>query len=60
LEDETAYATLQEKSFPLTGDPLRSLFVSTAMAIGNAVRHPAFGPAGFWTVGVLPLHSTDD
>ena len=37
-------------------DPLQSLFVSTcimtAMAIGSAVRHPAFGSVGFWTLGV--------
>jgi hypothetical protein len=37
-------------------DPLQSLFVFTcvmgATAIGSAVRHPAFGSVGFWTLGV--------
>ncbi|MGB2636614.1 MAG: hypothetical protein WAM58_21980 [Candidatus Acidiferrum sp.] len=37
-------------------DPLQSLFVFTcvmaATAIGSALRHPALGSVGFWTVGV--------
>jgi len=37
-------------------DPLQSLFVSTcimaAMAIGGAVRQPAFESVGFWTLGI--------
>jgi hypothetical protein len=37
-------------------DPLQSLFISTclmaATAIGGAVKHPALGSVGFWTLGV--------
>jgi hypothetical protein len=37
-------------------DPLQSLFISTctmvSMAIGSALRHPAIGSVGFWTLGV--------
>lgn len=38
------------------GDPLQSLFISmsymAAMAVGAALRRPAFGTVGFWTFGV--------
>jgi hypothetical protein len=37
-------------------DPLQSLFISTCImvstAIGSALRHPAIGSVGFWTLGV--------
>ena len=37
-------------------DPLQSLFISScimaATAIGGAVKHPALGSVGFWTLGV--------
>ena len=37
-------------------DPLQSLFISTCImvstTIGSALRHPAIGSVGFWTLGV--------
>lgn len=37
-------------------DPLQALFISTciiaAIATGSALRGPAFGSVGFWTLGV--------
>ena len=37
-------------------DPLQSLFISTcisvSMVIGSALRHPAIGSVGFWTLGI--------
>ena len=54
--DRLSRPTWDRNPFNWWGDPLQSLFISTcimaATAIGGAVKRPALGSVGFWTVGV--------
>jgi tellurite resistance protein TehA-like permease len=54
--DNLVRPSFHRNPWNLWGDPLQSLYISTCimacMTLGGAVRRPAIGSVGFWTVGV--------